>query len=101
MAKVKAPVTKLNAWHHISYGAGDAGGVVTMVMIGYLARFAQNVLFIDPLVYAAILLVWNIWDAVNDPLSVPSWTLCSPRQRTSPTSSVPGSCAPSPFWLSV
>ena len=68
MAKVKAPVTKLNAWHHISYGAGDAGGVVTMVMIGYLARFAQNVLFIDPLVYAAILLVWNIWDAVNDPL---------------------------------
>ena len=35
MAKVKAPVTKLNAWHHISYGAGDAGGVVTMVMIGY------------------------------------------------------------------
>ena len=68
MAKVKAPVTKLNAWHHISYGAGDAGGVVTMVMIGYLARFAQNVLFIDPLVYAGILLVWNIWDAVNDPL---------------------------------
>ena len=39
-----------------------------MVMIGYLARFAQNVLFIDPLVYAGILLVWNIWDAVNDPL---------------------------------
>ena len=54
--------------HHIGYGAGDAGGVVTMVMIGYLARFAQNVLFIDPLVYAGILLVWNIWDAVNDPL---------------------------------
>lgn len=60
MAKVKAPVTKLNAWHHISYGAGDAGGVIMLVTISYLERFSRTILGINPLVYATILLIWNI-----------------------------------------
>lgn len=64
----KTPVTKLNAMHHIGYGAGDAGGVIMLVTISYLERFARTILGINPLVYATILLVWNIWDAVNDPL---------------------------------
>ena len=64
----KKPVTKLNAMHHIGYGAGDAGGVIMLVTISYLERFARTILGINPLVYATILLVWNIWDAVNDPL---------------------------------
>lgn len=68
MAKTKAPVTKLNAMHHIGYGAADAGGVVMLVLIGYLERFSRNVLGVDPLIYAGILLVWNVWDAINDPL---------------------------------
>ena len=68
MAKVKAPVTKLNAKHMIGYGCGDAGGVVMLVFISYLERFSRNVLGINPMIYAGILLVWNIWDAVNDPL---------------------------------
>ena len=68
MAKVKAPVTKLNAMHHIGYGAGDAGGVVMLMVISYLERFSRTVLGINPLVYAGILLVWNVWDAINDPL---------------------------------
>ena len=68
MAKTKAPVTKLNAMHHIGYGAGDAGGVVMLMVISYLERFSRTILGINPLVYAGILLVWNIWDAVNDPL---------------------------------
>ena len=64
----KKPVTKLNAMHHIGYGAGDAGGVVMLMMISYLERFARNILGINSGVYAAILIVWNVWDAINDPL---------------------------------
>lgn len=68
MAKNKGPVTKLNTMHHIGYGAGDAGGVVMLMLISYLERFSRNVLGVDPAVYAAILIVWNVWDAINDPL---------------------------------
>ena len=64
----KKPVTKLTALHHIGYGCGDAGGVCMLLLISYLERFARNVLGVNPLVYAGILLVWNIWDAINDPL---------------------------------
>ena len=64
----KKPVTKLGALHHIGYGCGDAGGVCMLLLISYLERFARNVLGVNPLVYAGILLVWNIWDAINDPL---------------------------------
>ena len=64
----KKPVTRLNAMHHIGYGAGDAGGVLMLMVISYLERFSRNILGIDPLVYAGILVVWNVWDAINDPL---------------------------------
>ena len=64
----KKPVTKLNALHHIGYGCGDAGGVIMLCFISYLERFSRNILGVNPVVYAGILLVWNIWDAVNDPL---------------------------------
>ena len=64
----KKPVTKLTALHHIGYGCGDAGGVLMLLMITYLEYFSRNILGIDSYVYATILLVWNIWDAINDPL---------------------------------
>ena len=68
MSKAKAPVAKLNAMHHIGYGAGDAGGVLMLMMISYLEYFSRNILGVSSYVYAAILLVWNIWDMINDPL---------------------------------
>ena len=68
MAKVSTPAAKLGVRHHIGYGAGDAGGVLMLVTISYLERFARTILGVDPLVYAAILIVWNVWDAINDPL---------------------------------
>ena len=49
MAKTKAPVTKLNAMHHIGYGAGDAGGVCMLMVISYLERFSRNILASTPL----------------------------------------------------
>ena len=60
MAKVKAPVTKLGAKHMIGYGAGDAGGVVMLMIISYLERFSRNILGINTGIYAAILVIWNV-----------------------------------------
>lgn len=34
----------------------------------FATRYYVNVLKIDTTMMAAILLIWNIWDAVNDPL---------------------------------
>ena len=68
MAKVRTPSAKLGVKHHIGYGAADAGGVLMLMVISYLERFSRNILGIDPLIYAGILVVWNVWDAINDPL---------------------------------
>ena len=68
MAKKEKSVKKLGALRHIGYGCGDAGGVLMLMMISYLEYFSRNILGISSYVYAAILLVWNIWDAINDPL---------------------------------
>ena len=64
----KKPVNKLGVMHHIGYGAGDAGGVLMLMMISYLEYFSRNILGVSSYAYAAILLIWNIWDAINDPL---------------------------------
>ena len=64
----KTPSTKLGVKSHIGYGAGDAGGVVMLVAIGQMNRYIQNVLGVPATVLATMLLIWNIWDAVNDPL---------------------------------
>ena len=69
MARVKKPVTKLGAKHLIGYGAGDAGGVCMLMMVStYLERFSRNILGVAPGIFAAILVIWNVWDAINDPL---------------------------------
>ena len=55
--------------HRIGYGAGDCGGVVTLNMItGFMSRYITNILHVDTAVLATMLFVWNIWDAVNDPM---------------------------------
>lgn len=65
----KTPSQKLTLKHIIGYGCGDAGGVITLYMVsGFMARFMQVHLQVNPAILATILLIWNIWDAVNDPL---------------------------------
>ena len=54
--------------HKIGYGSGDAGGVITLTMMSFMTRYITNILKIDTAVLATMLLVWNIWDAVNDPM---------------------------------
>ena len=65
----KTPSKKLTPVHIFGYGCGDAGGVVGLYMVsGFMTRFLQVNLEVNAGILATMLLIWNIWDAVNDPL---------------------------------
>lgn len=67
MAKNKT--SGLTLKNKIGYGCGDAGGVFTFsLMSGFFTRYCVNILGVSTEILASLLLVWNIWDAVNDPL---------------------------------
>lgn len=67
MSKEKSK--KLTLKHLIGYGCGDAGGVITLYAVsGFMTRYLQVHLGVDAAVLATMLLVWNIWDTVNDPM---------------------------------
>ncbi len=70
MAKIaKKPSEKLTPVHIFGYGCGDAGGVCGLYMVsGFMTRFLQVNLQVNAGILATMLLIWNIWDAVNDPL---------------------------------
>ena len=67
MAKTK---TSALTWKHkVGYGLGDFGGCMTFALMGsYVTRYYVNVLKVDTVILATLLLIWNIWDAVNDPM---------------------------------
>ena len=68
MAK-KPTGNRLTAKHLVGYGLGDAGGCMTFALMGaYVTRYYVNVLKVDTVILATLLLIWNIWDAVNDPM---------------------------------
>lgn len=53
----------------IGYGLGDMGGCMTFALMGsFFARYCLNILHVDAAVLAVLLAIWNIWDAVNDPM---------------------------------
>ena len=68
MAKTKTP-SGLSMKHKIGYACGDLGGCMTFALMGSIVtRYCTNVLQVNTVVLATMLLVWNVWDAVNDPL---------------------------------
>lgn len=68
MAKTKTP-SGLSVKHKIGYACGDLGGCMTFALMGSIVtRYYTNVLQLNTVVLATMLLVWNVWDAVNDPL---------------------------------
>ncbi len=80
MAKVKSD--KLTLKHIIGYGAGDCGGCIAMWMgWSYVTRFLQVHLQINAAVLATMLLVWNIWDAVNDPMMGTIMDMCFAKAK--------------------
>ena len=83
MAKIaKKPSEKLTPVHIFGYGCGDAGGVVGLYMVsGFMTRFLQVNLEVNPAILATILLIWNVWDAVNDPLMGTIMDMCFAKAK--------------------
>lgn len=68
-AKKKQDLGGLTKKQWIGYGMGDLGGCMTFALMGaYVTRYYVNVLKVDTVILATLLLIWNIWDAVNDPM---------------------------------
>ncbi|MBP3684615.1 MAG: MFS transporter [Oscillospiraceae bacterium] len=78
----KKPSEKLTAKHIFGYGCGDAGGVCGLYMVsGYMTRFLQVNLEVNAGILATMLLIWNIWDAVNDPLMGTIMDMCFAKAK--------------------
>ena len=78
----KTPSKKLTPVHIFGYGCGDAGGVVGLYMVsGFMTRFLQVNLEVNAALLATILLIWNIWDAVNDPLMGTIMDICFAKAK--------------------
>ena len=78
----KTPSKKLTLGHIIGYGCGDAGGVVGLYFVsGYMSRFLQVNLEVNAGILATMLLIWNIWDAVNDPLMGTIMDMCFAKAK--------------------
>ncbi len=55
--------------HKIGYGLGDAGGCMTFALMGStFAMYCTDALKIDPKLVATLVIIWNVWDFINDPL---------------------------------
>ena len=65
----KKPKTGLTTKHWFGYMFGDWGGCMTFTLMGsVVTMYYTDILHVNTTVLAILLLVWNIWDAVNDPL---------------------------------
>ena len=55
--------------HKLGYALGDAGGCLTFAIMGStFSKYCTDALGIDELLLAGLLLIWNVWDFINDPL---------------------------------
>ena len=65
----KETKTGLTKKHWFGYMCGDWGGCMTFtLMSGTFTMFCTNALGIDPTLLGTLVIIWTIWDAVNDPL---------------------------------
>lgn len=70
MAKnVKTAKGGLSMKHKVGYALGDAGGCMTFAIMGStFSMYMTDALGLDTALITVLLLIWNIWDFVNDPL---------------------------------
>ncbi len=67
--KVSEKTSALTLKHKIGYGLGDAGGCMTFTLMGStFAMYCTDALKIDTDLLAALLVIWNVWDFINDPI---------------------------------
>lgn len=61
--------TGLTLKHQIGYGLGDAGGCMSFALMGStFAMYCTDALKVDTGLLATLLVIWNVWDFINDPL---------------------------------
>ena len=66
---MKEEKNSLKLKNKIGYGLGDAGGVMTFaLMSSTFSMYCTDALKINPGTIGILLLIWNIWDFINDPL---------------------------------
>ena len=60
---------KLSVKHWIGYMFGDWGGCMTFaLMASTFTMYCTNALGIDPMLLGTLVIIWTIWDAINDPM---------------------------------
>ena len=59
----------LTTKHWLGYMFGDFGGCMTFTLMSSIfTMYCTNALGIDPILLGTLVIIWTIWDAVNDPL---------------------------------
>ena len=65
----KKEKTGLRMKHKVGYALGDAGGCMTFAIMGStFSLYMTDALGLNTTLIAALLLIWNVWDFINDPL---------------------------------
>ena len=69
MNNTKQKSSSLTLKHKIGYGLGDAGGCMTFAIMGStFAMYCTDALKVDTNLLAVLLIIWNVWDFINNPL---------------------------------
>ena len=69
MAKKKLAAGGLTTKHWLGYMFGDFGGCMTFtLMASIFTLYCTNALGINPTLLGTLVIIWTIWDAINDPL---------------------------------
>lgn len=59
----------LTTKHWMGYMFGDFGGCMTFaLMASVFTMYCTNALGVDPTLLGTLVIIWTIWDAINDPL---------------------------------
>ena len=69
MAKKQKTPGSLTTKHWFGYMFGDWGGCMTFALMGSLfTMYCTNALGVDPTLLGTLVIIWTIWDAINDPM---------------------------------
>ena len=69
MEKIKKSKSGISLKHWLGYMCGDFGGCMTFGLMGTIVtRYYTNVLDVNSDVLFVLIILWNVWDAINDPL---------------------------------
>jgi len=67
--KAAAPKNGLTKKHWFGYMFGDWGGCMTFaLMASTFTMYCTNALGIDPTLLGTLVIIWTVWDAINDPM---------------------------------